>query len=1150
MPTFSNKELQKLRQKTAGQYGGIKLTDKQLIYGGSEDEKSTKPSAKPKASLASTLKNLASSAYHGVADKYGELSSGIAESLAFDSKDQSDARKSRDILHQANMNSIKTGHSILSDPNADEKKKERARKLIQKAIASENESYTQATARNKEITERTDPKKGAANVAGIGLDVLTAGATPIKGGAGLRTARLGKMGETGRSVGQAARAGAAFGAAGQGASSVAQQIADEGKVDVKRTAIDTALGGVLGGLSDALPVRAANKRQDIKIAAARKKAAEDKKMTDTVNEIVNGKNPEQKLLGAGTDSIQKRIDEIDSQLDEYRGRGSGSKFTPEEKNMGNLGTDKESKITGDLKFQKNRKDGKLVTDKSSTAGTMAESPGKITQVKSAKELRDLMKERAVLEKQLTALQSPVASKIDEATSATKPSLSQAIAATDEAPNASSAPAVTMPVDTTEAAVNAQNGLQKAYRSVDTSLRKSGEHGSLIADGLQTARDLSEKGQAEFIQSIPTVLKLNDREMKQFADYLDDIKNGRDSVINSENVQQAAAEWMDAIPKVRDRAKAAGIDVGDLGATYFPKNYEQTLGSKKGYESAINHLVNTGQAKTRADAIKQLDTLRASYGRNFGHFDKSRKLDLPEYDKSKNAVVGYIRGAFDTIGNAEQFGAKGERAKELIDKMASKDPHVAATALRDYMIATGEYKFRAENYPTLMKTLHGVKTFNRMRALGLSSVLNLGQSTNTATKYGIFRTAGAMFKLLSPGEREYIKKSGVILDSVLSQLRSGAGIDETRVGLGKIGSALDKAAGKVTAPGFNSVERFNRSVAAEAGKSWAQSAAKKAANGDAKAEAALRAMGVKGDIGSKLTEEQLIDAGRGAVKTTQFKTDALDLAPWMSSPEGKMVSQFRTFVYKQTGFLYKEVLKEAQKGNVKPLMRFLAVGIPIGYATGQARDALSGRNNSGIAGVKKEQDSITEELMSALGNVGAFGVASDAMNLVKNRKSQRLPEYVAGTLGGPTAGYGVQTISNVSQAFNGSPKPLQRQGLKTVPVAGSYLASHNVPYAPDVSDKQLTFIDKSSDNQKQALYGFFTDLENRDVKKKDVSAEVKAAVAAGQYNRAQRIADENNKQVDDATEHLRREYGEVPEELQKYIDSTYKVSYDYYYNRAN
>lgn len=593
------------------------------------------------------------------------------------------------------------------------------------------------------------------------------------------------------------------------------------------------------------------------------------------------------------------------------------------------------------------------------------------------------------------------------------------------------------------------GKFKSLISTSGELSRQGQHGQEIANRLSKTESTSEIGQAEFLRKIPTVKGLNKGDHTAFVDALDKLDKGQiteDQLTGK--VGQAVKEWSANIESVRNRGEAAGIKVGNLGKYYFPRNYSEMLANKKGLQSVAQHLVDTKQADNIGEAMQALQFMKRKYDNPFGHFENSRVFDLPGYDTSKNATLNYIQGAYNKIGHAEQFGAKGEKAMELIGNLG-KEGYDSERALKNYQIGAGIKKY---DQPGVEKFSKGIRAFQRTTKLGTSSILNATQSTNTAAVGGTFRTAKNALKTLGRQDRDYVEKTGTTIDTVINSLRQQTGFAATPKGF------LSKV---INAPGFGQVEKFNRGVAALTGRDWAMSLAKR---GNARSIDILRnKLGVEGDIGRTLTEEQQIQASRKMVELTQFKTGGKDLPGWADSPMGKVATQFKTFQYKQTGFIYNELIKQALKGNIMPLVRFTAVGIPLGLASGKVRGALRGQAPTSLKGNQDNPGTSTQsQIYEALKGVGIEGLGSDASFLAQNVKSNRLTQYVASTLGGPTAGLAVQSTINAQKVATGASQPAKRQALQTVPVAGPYLANKFQPYQPTGKTQLTNLISQNSD----------------------------------------------------------------------------------------
>lgn len=630
-------------------------------------------------------------------------------------------------------------------------------------------------------------------------------------------------------------------------------------------------------------------------------------------------------------------------------------------------------------------------------------------------------------------------------------------------------------------------LDKIFRSTRSVIERQGEHGQQLAGMLQRSRDTEELFQADLIKNLPTVMKLKGKDFENFVE----ATQGRADP-NSPKIGQAISEWQAVHPTIRDRAVNAGLDVGDLGPTYYPHfiDYQRVFGDKNTYNQAINHLVETGQAKSAEDAIKLLGHARdVSRNRTFGNLEASRTIDLPMYDKTTNSLRSYLQSATRRISHTETFGAKDENALGLITKAGQQGFDTEAMK-NAYDVAVGARKYN----PSTEAFSRGVRRYITTTRLGLGALTNTSQSVNTGIVTGHLRTLGSMVKQLDPKTRDFVADTGTISDAILNDIRSQSGFES----FGK--SLMGKVADKVTAPGFGAVEKFNRAVASTSGRDYALRLAQK---GD---EKTLRKLGVTGEIKNKtLTKDQQIQAARKVVEKTQFKVDPQDLPGWVDSPGGKLVAQFRTFSYAQGKFFSNEIVKPAAKGNLVPLGRLLAA-IPVGYGLYEVRRRVDGRpaeENKGRVAVE------------SFSKVGGAGLAVDLFRGMVPLNGKYVPtdrrvSMAVGNFGGPAFGQATNLIGGVSEAIQRKNVPtdnptlegkvgvgvsdgkytdvtsLARQGIQQLPVAGTPIANRVLPYKKP---------DTASTDTGSVLTGDTTTPEYKQAQK-DKKAERQAALDAG------------------------------------------------------
>lgn len=574
-----------------------------------------------------------------------------------------------------------------------------------------------------------------------------------------------------------------------------------------------------------------------------------------------------------------------------------------------------------------------------------------------------------------------------------------------------------------------NYFQRVTTPVQKLIGNMGESGQKLSNLMTTQRDIQDKLANDWIKQIPTVNKLGKNEIGNFFDV---VEHGAQA--DTPKITQAVKEWTALTPTVREEALRANLNVGNI-ENYVPHNYQEIFKDRNKFNQAVNYLVNKGLAKDAGEAVGQINGLRQTLGREgnkFGSLEKSRLTDLPYYEKSKSVLQDYLTRAATRVSEARTYGPADEIANKLIAG-AGKEGHDIPTAKRAFDIAVGNVHYD----PAMSAVSKGVRSALGVAKLGTAAVSHLGQPlVNTAPVAGIGRTIAAYAKTLSPENRAFVEESAVRAENVINEIKKGEGY----TGL----------LSKFTAPGLNTLQKLNRSVSAIAGRDWANSLA---AKGDAKALEILKnKLGVTGEIGSKLTRDQEIQAARRLTDLTQFRMAPRDLPMFASSPEGKFITQFRTFAMKETGFMKNEILTPAKNGNFAPLLRLIAVGLPVGYGINTIKNTITGHDASG--------DSTTKKVIDAYNRVGAFGLpgtVAESFQYTKNAKGQldsgKLLQALAGDIA-PAAGEAVKAVNKGVTATN-SKDPAAVVGgyaASNVPVVGSRLAAAINPYNPKGSSK--------------------------------------------------------------------------------------------------
>jgi len=581
---------------------------------------------------------------------------------------------------------------------------------------------------------------------------------------------------------------------------------------------------------------------------------------------------------------------------------------------------------------------------------------------------------------------------------------------------------------------------RAWQTVAGVIDQYGDIGKEITRRLHAQRDAAELTKQAFYSKIPTVMGLKGNDMRFFAQSLEDLSNGRAlDPSTPQHIRQAITEWNAAIPDIRNAGIKAGLDIGDLGENYFPRMYKD-LDSQKGKDRLIKTIMDDAAAKgkpmTNTEASMIVDKIRENSVRTYGNLEKTRQFDVPGYEMTHDAIIDYTNRALDRITKAEQFGPNNEylaKAFQDLKNQGYSPDHIDDVFERYVNIALGNIDHNTKGH----KISSGIRKFNAVTSLSAAGISNMTQSTNTATVGGIGRTIKAIVNQVGRGAwgkeaRAAAERSGIALDHSIA--------DITQQQLGTNGVI----ARNIASPFFHKVEKFNRQVSAMVGADYGDHLA---AKGDI--NTLRNKFGVTGEIGDRLTDAQKIQMARKMVEISQFKVDPMDLPGWADSALGKLALQFRSFGYKQTEFMWNQVLREATKGNFAPLARFIAVGAPAGLASTELRSLVQMKD---FAQPDQPEDTSPKSLQIAgrvgtgLAAVGGFGLAGTAYTAANRAARSRTPTAIAAsTIGGPTAGLIVETSQNIDKASKGDWQPLVRQGVRKIPAVGPTLANVLMPY---------------------------------------------------------------------------------------------------------
>ena len=466
---------------------------------------------------------------------------------------------------------------------------------------------------------------------------------------------------------------------------------------------------------------------------------------------------------------------------------------------------------------------------------------------------------------------------------------------------------------------------------------------------------------------------------------------------------------------------------------FKGNVMDMINDKVKRQEIREYLIRTKQAANN-EAVDVIFSrfLEKSNDRRHGNLEMERIADLPGYERTKGALYAHILGASRRISEIRQFGVDDAIYKGLRDKLGSQgyDVNVADEMFNIIVGAKVHDEYKSANF---------MRHFVAFTRLGLSAIGNLtGGSANLISVVGVIKAAQTAPKALwSKEEKHFADVTGSTLTQVLKELREGQGWTD------KVIPGTNKSASDLAMPGFNAVETFMRRWSAVAGREFADDMARKAVSGNVTAKRALDKMGLDVDGVLKrrgvLTENEQIDASRSIVERTQGRVDPQDLPGWATSPWGRVVAQFRTYGYNQNMYIGRELIDEAVKGNVAPLVRYAIIGT-LGVAAAQ-----EGRN--AIVGRDREEDPVKYALQAISGNMGLVGDLGRAIIPINADRltTARHVSMILGALGGPSVGAISDAAASAIDASKGDFESAGRTGLRQLPVVGSILQNRLLPY---------------------------------------------------------------------------------------------------------
>jgi Fe2+ transport system protein FeoA len=508
------------------------------------------------------------------------------------------------------------------------------------------------------------------------------------------------------------------------------------------------------------------------------------------------------------------------------------------------------------------------------------------------------------------------------------------------------------------------------------------------------RDKAEIGTAKDWYEIFSVVKKH----KITDDELDDLRMILDGYGDrlpregNEHLFAAAEEIRPTLDKVyalSEKYKDIGIPVAGYRVDYFPHRMLPIDVLEKGPKrtEVLNAVVREGRFESIPDAEKALDgyiysiktrTLHPAFLKwlvkktgsetkalriweDFirpkkvptpGHFKFERLADLPWYDRDpRSALAEYLAEVHKASGIAEAFGKGLRKRFEIVDRIRAEGGNfkVADEILERYINPMSD---RLKHPTELTRRLMAIQAVTKLNPL--TTVVNFSQ----ALAVGLQTDIKAFLKMFRQYDREFADKVGVTFNRTIQDVLKAHGLR------GRFSTEYLRWIG------FTKSEEVLRTLAASAGKQHIYDLVEMANRGK-RLDYVRRKLDQMGLDAEKIikrgytTDEEVELFAKRVSDRTQFRGDKFDLPLDWLGPYGRVITQFKTFVYNQGRLLGRTALKELAKGNPRPLM-FFATAYPIAGTIHETvvNDLLLGR---------RPPQSDLESLWRYFSSVGGLGI---------------------------------------------------------------------------------------------------------------------------------------------------------------------------------
>lgn len=582
----------------------------------------------------------------------------------------------------------------------------------------------------------------------------------------------------------------------------------------------------------------------------------------------------------------------------------------------------------------------------------------------------------------------------------------------------------------------RSGVPGAYRSAqkiflkgtDFIERNGGSVGPKLADDIRTVdRKSAQRARAAEIEIRKSLAGLNKKQREDVAKFI----NGRESVKDLHPSLQKRAERIRTIldESLMNEARDLGMErllptgeriaIGGKGKAFpqvpntkgreFLEDAERKgLSSPRVYAFA-DDLVKNGKAKNLQEALAKILKFREHQLRGVAPYLERTRFELPEeyveWDPARILPGTLERGSI-AIEAVRQWGKNLEQLDAMLTVMGSEVDLALAHKVGVFVkheLGVGGFVEQGESQAA--GAISNYQTIVRLGGSLLSAMRNIGQRFTNTVDFGIGPVFSAV-KDFPPIANQWMKGAREIKEAME---RTGAVRAHNALATVEHGVPGEKLTNLALAP-FSAAETGNqvtsaliaskaierdikRLIALEGPDGQTSKVVNTLLNlwGMGKESTTRRVLrtGISNaqlaeilESGRRLTPDEIATVANRVTLDTQFAlTMATKPTWWGTSPWMRLMAKFKPFGVRQTGLIWNVVAKEAFKGNVAPLVRFIIATMLAGELYNIARDLLTGREESLTFSLKNRPDrrsaeGVAERLWNNIIDGGGVGMLAD------------------------------------------------------------------------------------------------------------------------------------------------------------------------------